>query len=146
MLIYHAILKYGIYFFFCLKAKEQNKKICLPSNALNRMTSVLDNVIDISMIITIAQSLSCVWLCDPIDYSMPDSSVLHYFPEFAQIHVHWVSDLKNSYLSISNGKSHKIVQLLSDYNVFNMDVGYSQVRWWCSNIFQVEKLSHKEVT
>ena len=98
------------------------------------------------MIITIAQSLSCVWLCDPIDYSMPDSSVLHYFPEFAQIHVHWVSDLKNSYLSISNGKSHKIVQLLSDYNVFNMDVGYSQVRWWCSNIFQVEKLSHKEVT
>ena len=25
-------------------------------------------------------------------YSMPDSSVLHYLPQFAQIHVHWVSD------------------------------------------------------
>lgn len=45
----HAILKYCIYFFFRLKAKEQNKKICVPINALNRMTSVLDNVIDISL-------------------------------------------------------------------------------------------------
>ena len=30
---------------------------------------------------------------DPMDYSMPGSSVLHYLPEFAQIHVHWVSDV-----------------------------------------------------
>jgi len=27
-----------------------------------------------------------------MDCSMPGSSVLHYFPEFAQTHVHWVSD------------------------------------------------------
>ena len=27
-----------------------------------------------------------------MDYNMPGSSVFHYFPEFAQIHVHWVSD------------------------------------------------------
>ena len=27
-----------------------------------------------------------------MDCSMPDSSVLHYLPQFAQIHVHWVSD------------------------------------------------------
>ena len=27
-----------------------------------------------------------------MDNSTPDSSVLHYFPEFTQIHVHWVSD------------------------------------------------------
>ena len=30
----------------------------------------------------------CLTLCDLMDYSMPGSSVLHYFPEFAQIHVH----------------------------------------------------------
>ena len=27
-------------------------------------------------------------LFDPMDYSTPGSSVLHYLPEFAQIHVH----------------------------------------------------------
>ena len=30
--------------------------------------------------------------CDPMDYSMPGSSVLYYLPEFAQIHAHQVSD------------------------------------------------------
>ena len=39
------------------------------------------------------QLLNCVWLCDPMDCSTPGSSVLHYFPEFAQTHVHLVSDL-----------------------------------------------------
>ena len=34
----------------------------------------------------------CPSLCDPIDYSMPGSPVLHYLLEFAQIHVHWISD------------------------------------------------------
>ena len=31
-------------------------------------------------------------VCDPMDGSMPGSSVLHYLPEFAQIHAHSVSD------------------------------------------------------
>ena len=35
---------------------------------------------------------SCLTLGDPVDRSTPGSSVLHYFPEFAQIHVHWVGD------------------------------------------------------
>ena len=35
---------------------------------------------------------SCLTLCDPMDYSMPGFVVLHYLLEFAQIHVHWVSD------------------------------------------------------
>ena len=30
--------------------------------------------------------------CDPTDCSTSDSSVLHYLPEFAQIHVFWVGD------------------------------------------------------
>ena len=32
----------------------------------------------------------CLTFCDPMDYSMPGSSVLHYLLEFAQILVHWV--------------------------------------------------------
>ena len=31
----------------------------------------------------------CLTLCDPMDCSTPDFPVLHYLPEFAQIHVHW---------------------------------------------------------
>ena len=44
--------------------------------------------------IVVVQSLSHVWLCDPMNCStpMPDFSVLHYLPEFAQTHVHWVGD------------------------------------------------------
>ena len=35
---------------------------------------------------------SCPTLCNPMDCSMPGSSVLHYLQEFAQIHVHCVHD------------------------------------------------------
>ena len=34
----------------------------------------------------------CLTLCDHMDYSMPGFPVLHHLPEFAQIHVYWVSD------------------------------------------------------
>ena len=34
----------------------------------------------------------CPILCNCMDCSTPDSSVLHYLPEFAQIYVHWVGD------------------------------------------------------
>ena len=34
----------------------------------------------------------CPTLWDPMNWSTPGFSVLHYFPEFAQIHVHWVGD------------------------------------------------------
>ena len=38
--------------------------------------------------IVVVRSLSQVQLCNPMDCSMPDSSVPQYLPEFAQIHVH----------------------------------------------------------
>ena len=31
-------------------------------------------------------------LCDPMDCSTPGFPVLHYLPEFAQTHIHWVGD------------------------------------------------------
>ena len=35
---------------------------------------------------------SCPTLWDPMDCSTPGFPVLHYLPEFAQTHVHWVCD------------------------------------------------------
>ena len=37
-------------------------------------------------------TMSCPTLCNPVDGSTPGLPVLHYFPEFAQTHVHWVGD------------------------------------------------------
>ena len=42
--------------------------------------------------IFVVQPLSCVWLCDPMGWSTPGSSVLYCLLEFAQIYVHWVCD------------------------------------------------------
>ena len=39
----------------------------------------------------VVQLLSCVWLCDPMDCSMPGFPV-HHLLEFAQTRVRWVSD------------------------------------------------------
>ena len=38
------------------------------------------------------QSLSCVWLCNPMNRSMPGLPVHHQLPEFTETHVCWVSD------------------------------------------------------
>ena len=42
--------------------------------------------------VVVVQSLSCVWLCHPLDCSMPGFPVLHHLPELTQTHVHWVGD------------------------------------------------------
>ena len=36
---------------------------------------------------------SCPALFDPMDCSIPGFPVLHYLPEFAQIHVRWINDV-----------------------------------------------------
>ena len=35
---------------------------------------------------------SCLTLCNPMDCNTTGFPIPHYFPEFAQIHIHWVSD------------------------------------------------------
>ena len=42
-----------------------------------------------------------VWLCNPMDCSMSGFPVLHYLPEFPQIHVHWVGDGNHLILILS---------------------------------------------
>ena len=40
----------------------------------------------------VIQSLTHVWLCEPMGCNTPGFPVLHYLLEFAQTHVHWISD------------------------------------------------------
>ena len=47
------------------------------------------NVQDMLLLFTVQLHLT---LCDPMDCSTPGFPVLHYLPEFAQTHVHWVDD------------------------------------------------------
>ena len=56
--------------FFCLFTKLSNKLLSFSS----------------------VQSLSCIWLCDPMNCSTPGLPVHHQLPEFTQTHVHQVSD------------------------------------------------------
>ena len=44
------------------------------------------------MFVVVVHSLSRVWLCNSMDWSTPGFPVLHHLLEFAQTHVHWVSD------------------------------------------------------
>ena len=42
-----------------------------------------------TMLICACCSVSRVWLCDPMDCSMPGLPVLHHLQDLAQTHVHW---------------------------------------------------------
>ena len=54
----------------------------------------------ISCCSSVAQS--CLTLSDPMDGSMPAFLVLHYLPELAQTHVHWVGEaIQQSHCSFS---------------------------------------------
>ena len=50
----------------------------------------------------VVQSLSCLPVSDPMNCSSPGFPVLLYLPEFAQIHVYWVSDAIRSSHSLSS--------------------------------------------
>ena len=47
---------------------------------------------DITVIVHCSVCQSCLILCNPMDCSTPGFPILHYLPEFAQNHVHWVND------------------------------------------------------
>ena len=46
----------------------------------------------IEYVFVVFQSLSDVWLCNPMDCSTSGLPVLHYLSEFAKTHVHWIGD------------------------------------------------------
>ena len=57
---------------------------------LRSTLTVLSCLLLMPPIVVVAQL--CLTLCDPMDCSTPGFLVLHHLLEFAQAHVHWVSD------------------------------------------------------
>ena len=68
----------------------------------------------------------CPALCDPIDCWMPGFHVLHFLPEFAQIHVHWVSD---NHLILSH-------PFLPFYKELKITVYVSSWPKWCTTRYK----------
>ena len=64
-----------------MKVKEESEKVGLKLNI--QKTKIMA-----SGPISSVQSLSRVWLCNPMDRSTPGLPVHHQLPEFTQIHVH----------------------------------------------------------
>ena len=77
----------------------------------------------------VVKSLSCVWLCDPMDCSTSSLSVLHYLLEFAQTHVHWVGDAIHSSHPLSP-PSPPDLNLSQHQNLFQ----------WVGSLHQVSKV------
>ena len=72
---------------------------------------------------------SCPTLCNPMICSMPGFPVLHYLPESAQTHVHWVSD--------SIQPSH----ILSSPSLLVLNLSPSQDLFqWVGSLHQVAKV------
>ena len=74
------------------------------------------------------QSLSCVWLCNPMDCCTPGLPVHHQLLEFTQTHVHWVSDAIQP--------SHP---LLSPSPTFNLSQ-HQELFQWVSSSHKVAKV------
>ena len=58
---------------------------CLFKNFAYILIGFFLNYMNSLYILDVVQLLSCDWLCDPMDCSMPGSSALHCLLEFAQI-------------------------------------------------------------
>ena len=69
---------------------------------------------------------SCPTLCNPMDCNLPDFPVLHYYPEFAQTHVHWVSDAIQPFHPLKPPSP--LVLSLSPHQVFSYESALC-IRW-----------------
>ena len=74
---------------------------------------------------------SCPTLCNPMDCSTPGFLVLHYLPEFAQTHVHWVGEaiqpfhpLLSASPALSFSQHHSLFQWV-DSALFGQSIGTS---------------------
>ena len=67
---------------------------------------------------------SCPTLCNPMECSTPGSPVSHCLPEFAQTHVHWVSDAIQSSHALS-----PLLLLPSSFPASEPNEGALHIRW-----------------
>ena len=72
---------------WCFCHKTYDSHMILNQNQAEPMSSVICRSVQFSSV-----TQSCLTLCDPIDCRMPGFPVHHQLPQFAQTHVHWVSD------------------------------------------------------
>ena len=73
------------YLFCHFIVKGRFQMLCVSNcSLLNNWTIVIVHCCSVAQ--------SCPTLCDPMNCSTPGFSVLHYLPEFAQTHVHWIYD------------------------------------------------------
>ena len=68
---------------------------------------------------------SCLTLYNPVDCSIPGSSVLHCLPKFAQIHLHWANDA----IQLSHPAAHLLLpSILPSTRVFPKELALC-FRW-----------------
>ena len=74
-------------------------------------------------------SVSKLWLtlCNPIDCRMAGFPVLHYLPEFAQTHVHWVM-MPSNHLILYHPPLLLLPSILPSIRVFSNEFALS-IRW-----------------
>ena len=73
--------------------KQCGNKTKISVKRKPKKNSLLPKILELkSTIYCCSAAKSCPPLCNPMNYSRPGFPVLHYLPEFAQIHVQWVSD------------------------------------------------------
>ena len=94
-------------------------------------------------VIVVAQLLSHVWLCDPMDCSTPGFPVLHYLPEFAQTYVRWIGDaiqpshpLPPSSPPALNLSQHQVIVGAAQSEICGVSVGDPGESWCYSLEFQ----------
>ena len=69
-----------------------HQELPLVEGILQDYCLILVNLDPITGSLSSVQSLSRVWLCNPMNCSTPGLPVHHQLQESTQIHVHWVSD------------------------------------------------------
>ena len=73
--------------------KQYGDKMKISVKRKPKKNSLLPKILELkSTICCCSVAKSCLTLCNSMDYSRPGFPVLHHLPEFAQIHVQWVSD------------------------------------------------------
>ena len=82
-------------------AEEAKHSLCSHVN-LSSVGAITQVVSIFGVRFSSVQSLSRVWLCEPVDYSTLGFPVHHQLPELAQTHVHWVDDAMQPSHSLSS--------------------------------------------
>ena len=88
IVLYFLSLPYVYYF-----SRQWKARLIINLKEFQKSTRMLWEIHHLtSSIYCYSATHSCLIFCNPMDCSTPGFPVLYHFPEFAQTHVHWVSD------------------------------------------------------